>query len=133
MAAEKPDKSVQFIAKLVQLTQDKKIEWDSVSSPRTPGDKVVRAEFVTTVDGTKLRTFETTKEVQLDFPATVFFTTHDAPKTRSVRVPILEVLDEQGRVTYTFESKTGLSDLYEAAAYSASKVDDLMDAILRKK
>jgi hypothetical protein len=35
-------------------------------------------------------------------------------------------------VTYTFEGLSGLSDLYESAAYSASNVDALIDAVLEK-
>jgi hypothetical protein len=133
MTVEKLDKSVQFVAKLVQLTQDKKIKWDGVSSPRATGDKVSRAEFLTTVEDTKLRVFEATREVVLDATVGILFGSRDQSKTRMVKVPILEVLDDQGRVTYTFENKTGLGDLYQAAAYSASKVDDLIDAVLRKK
>jgi hypothetical protein len=36
------------------------------------------------------------------------------------------------RVLFSFEGKTGISDLYESAAYSAAKVDDLIDTVLAK-
>jgi hypothetical protein len=52
-------------------------------------------------------------------------------RTQMMEVTCLEVVDF-GLVTYTFEGLSGLSDLYDGAAYSASNVDALIDAILER-
>jgi hypothetical protein len=60
-----------------------------------------------------------------------FFGASPKRSTRKADVTCLEIL-VFGLVTYTFDVLSGLSDLYDTAAYSASNVDALIDAILEK-
>ena len=124
---EPQEKSVQFISKLVQLTQDGRIEWVPTSSPR---DKE-RAAFVAEVEGRRLRIYSYAQEVEATAFVTVFgINAGSGP--RLVLRPVLEVLDDLGRVVFSFEGRAGISDLYESAAYSASKVEDLIETVLAK-
>lgn len=132
MAADPKDKSVQFIAKLVQLTQDKRVRWEPIPYPGSDSNQ--GAAYSTAVEGKQLRLYRAMREVIVnDVIASAIFGGAPEQRKRSTQVAILEVLDDFGQATFTFDRTTGLNDLYESAAYSASRVDDLMDAILRRK
>jgi hypothetical protein len=70
--------------------------------------------------------------VRIGDPIEGYFTGRASPKTRFIHVAILEVLDDFGQASYSFDRTTGLDDLYDSAAFSASKVGELMDSILRR-
>jgi hypothetical protein len=141
---EERDKSVRFISKLVQLTQDRKVKWEAVTAP--PNSE---AAFATDIEGRKLRIFRYSERIpNPDYAAytspgltlgstlttlSILGTTKPAPPETVIRSgTILQIIDAQGRSVYKFENRTGLSDLYESASYSAAKVDELMDTILGK-
>ena len=126
------DKSVQFIAKLVQLTQDKRLRWESAPRPNQSEEAPSAAAFTASIEGKNLRLYKVKREVVADFLSGMFGP-RDAPRRRIIWTAILEILDEFGQATFTFERTTGLNDLYESASYSASRVDDLMDSVLRRK
>jgi hypothetical protein len=129
VAVEKADKSVQFIAKLVQLTQENELRWDAVPNPADIPGKAASAAFTALIDGTRLRTYKISRELRLD-PNTALF---GRVKPTVVQAPVLEILDDFDQVSYTFDGITGLTDLYESASFSASKVGDLMDSVLRRR
>ncbi len=104
--ADKTSKAAQFVTKLLQLTQEKRIEWRPVPSPRDDG----RTAFVAEAEGKTLRIYK---------------------YGRQIEATCLEILDGS-LVTYTFEDVSGLWDLYEMVAYAASSVEELMDAILER-
>jgi hypothetical protein len=129
MPTDTPDRSVQFVAKLVQLTQERKVRWEPVRAPREESAKAVGSAFTTSIDGRSLRIYKTERE-------TVTFVGFlgsfgEEPRRRIISTPILEVLDDFHQAAYSFERLTGLDDLYDAASYSASRVDDLMESVLR--
>lgn len=122
-------KTVQFISKLVQLTQDRKINWD------VAGKQGESAAFTATVEGRKIRIFRHTEQRPLEVGTTgtgLGGLLGVIPR-QTIRKVGLEVLDEAGRTAYSFEDVTGLSDLYESASFSASKVAELMDSVLARK
>lgn len=141
-----PEKAVKFISKLVQLTQDKKVAWEVASSAPRDADSA----FIANVEGRTLKIYRYSREIpnpdyeayvsrQSTFALTISSATlfgskepPEPPKTVLRSGTNLEVLD--GNIlAYRFSNKAGLSDLYESASYSAAKVDDLMDAVLKKK
>jgi hypothetical protein len=145
--AQSSDKTVKFISKLVKLTQDRRVDWTTSSPPRAGAETA----FTTNIEGRKLRIYRYSNEVpNPDYayfagstlsPRIAPLTTADylygtqriePPKT-ILRSGIVLELIEDDRAVYTFDSVTGLSDLYEGASYSASKVGDLMDAVLGKE
>lgn len=120
MAEGLKDKTTQFISKLVQLTRDGKLEWEA--SFVTPEDSVSTA-YEATIDETRLRIYRAKRRVDTGFTSAVAFTTG----------VVLEVLDEMQRSLYSFEDKAGINDLYESAAYSAAKIDDLVNSVLKMR
>jgi hypothetical protein len=126
--ADRTDRAAQFITKLLQLTQEKKIEWRPTGSPRDDG----RTAFLADVEGKTLRLYRYQKQSE-GYEVTDFFGSSPSTRKRNrmVEVTCLEVVDF-GLVTYTFEGLSVLSDLYDSAAFSASNVDALIDAILEK-
>jgi hypothetical protein len=136
-----PDRAVKFITKLVKLTQERKVEWGSTSSPEAGG-----TAFMAEIDGRRIRLYQYSKEVPNPDYATFaspFSVTSSAaislfgpkpppPQTILQAGTVLEIFDDGGRAAYKFENRTGLRDLYESASYSAAKVDDLIDSVLGK-
>ena len=139
MAKDTREKSVQFISKLVQLTQDGKLKW-TAESPRE--DETV-TPLKTTLEGRTLRISKYWKIVpnpdyerwasHEPFSITIYDRDREPPKTVTRSGTVLELTDDYDRVVYRLENKTGLSDLYESAAFSGSKIDDLMNVVLGKE
>jgi hypothetical protein len=130
MSEETPDKSVQFITKLVQLTQDGELQWTSVPVPL---GSVSPSAFVALVNGKKLRIFKVQRTVMVPDMIGSIFGREPTTKPKAVQRAILEVLDDFEQVTYTFDRIAGLDDLYQSASFSASGLDDLMNSVLGKK
>lgn len=133
------DKAVRFVAKLVQLTTDKKLEWQAISGD----DKQI--EFQTEIEDRRIRLSRYSKEIPN--PAYEAYinpsSTHlvlfefgrGTPNKTIYRSGIaLEFLDSNsGFSIYTVENIVGLSDLYEVVSYATAKVDDLVDAVLARE
>lgn len=124
--AEKQDRTVEFISRLVQMTQDGEIKWvigqdllDSMGSV-----------FYATVNKRNLRLFQVVRE-ELVADAWAPFS-KGQPEKRRVKRTQLELLDDNERPSFVFEKVAGLSDLYDGAAFSASGVADLMNSVLKK-
>lgn len=134
------DKTVRFISKLVELTQKRAIEWqvsdlnEDKSMPR----------FESEVEGRVISVYRYSREMPNPDYSTyqsrassslgiVLSSRPEPPRTIVREGTSLDVLDDHGNVAYSFKNVTGLSDLIEAASFSASKVDILMDAVLSKK
>lgn len=138
--AEQQSKPVRFISKLVQLTQERKIEWE------VAGTQGSGPSFVATVEGRRLKIFKYSEKQPNPDYARLFnnsgaFTLStltisgrpNPPETIIVQGIVLEIADDAGRPAYKFDNRAGLADLYESASFSASKVDELMDTVLAKK
>jgi hypothetical protein len=143
MAKSDRDRTVRFISKLVQLTQDKKIQWETSSS----ADR----GFIAKINARQVRLYKYSEEIpnpayaQYADPYSIYSTSTitigglfnqqrpEPPKTIITSGVILEVYDNAGRPAYKFDSTTGLYDLYESASYSAAKVDELIDSVLGKE
>jgi hypothetical protein len=138
VTAEPKDKTVRFIAKLIELSQNGTIVWSPTG--RGPSNYAI---FETYVDDKKLRISK--DEVQPPPPPPPTTTSGGLLSNLSLlslgtsfsgsRMTLysLDVIDNQGRVVYSFGLRAGLSDLYESAAFSASGVNDLMNSVLSKK
>jgi hypothetical protein len=128
--ATSKDKAVQFIAKLLRLTQTGAIEWSVGPSPHDT-DEIA---FTASIEERMVRLYQFNEEVRTvttwDDADTMLSIRPNSEK-RITRSTALDVLSD-GYVAYTFKNQAGLSDLYDSVAYAASKVEDLMDAVLAK-
>jgi hypothetical protein len=139
-AASDGDKTVQFISKLVQLTQDGKLSWQPISSSTT--GNVLLAQ----IDDRQLQlqrysekvpvpsTVESTANVVASTISSIAQSTGLLPSTSATMTKTgvrLTVSGKDRQGFYTFDDKAGLSDLYESASYSAAQVDELIDLVLK--
>jgi len=138
------DRAAKFLAKLVKLTQERKVRWDSTPAPEQGSDTA----FVAEIEGRRMRLYQYSKEIPnpdyanyaastLTPAITTFTILSSTPRVEPPRTvvrsgTVLELFDDSGRSAYKFENRPGLRDLYESAAYSAAKVDDLIDSVLGK-
>lgn len=106
------DKPTRFISKLVRMSQEGRIRW----SPDEKGG------FTSVVNGRTIRVF-----VNENSPRPIGLL---QALPISMKVNMLELYDDFGRVAYTFTNVSGLGDLLESASYSASRVDDFMESVL---
>lgn len=105
------DKQTLFISKLVELSQKGLIDWQ-------PHE---RGGYEGKVGGRSIRVFMAERSLNVGLLRAVPIKS---------QVPVLEVLDEVGRVAYTFEDVAGLRDLMESASFRASRIDEFMDSVL---
>lgn len=105
---EEIDRQAAFISKLVRLSQEGKIDWKLHE----------RGGFVGRVLGRDVRIFETDRP-----PGTAAF-------RRGFKMPVLELLVEDGKVGYAMEDRAGLDGLLASAAYQAARVDSFMADVL---
>lgn len=134
MADSKP---VRFISRLVQLTQEGKIDWQIVDTQA--GGPILS----TAINDRGLRLFKYSETVSNpDYArhvamyggiSTIVFHRPVPPETIHIAGIALEILDDKGRPAYKFDDTTGLQDLYESASFRAARVDDLMDSVLEIK
>lgn len=102
--ADSHDKAVKFIAKLLRMTQEKKLEW----SPAPTGG------FFSQIEDRRL------------------FVTRDREGLYWEYTLVVSPLEE-GAASYSFVDTTGLDDLWESARFTASKIEELMDTVLAKE
>lgn len=106
------DRHAEFIAKLVRLSVEGRIDWV----------RDERGGYHGRVLGRNVRVAYETKVVRTsNFIGTV---------SSNQQVPVLELIDDDGAVTYTFRDLTGIGDLIRSAAHRASGIDRFMDEVL---
>jgi hypothetical protein len=137
------DVSLKFIAKLVRLTSEGSLRWASTPSPVESRNALmpVSAAFRAELDGRTMRIYQkrTTESGLTDtgmlgggaFGGGGGLLGADS-QSMKVIVTVLELLNEFDQVNYKFEDLAGLSDLYEAAAFSASDLKDWMEGVLNR-
>ena len=105
-------RQVEFVAKLVRMSQERRIDWQLYPS----------GGFVAQVLGRQVRVFETDRASPAAMDSVLRF--------GRVRNPVLEILADNGTVVHSIEGVTGLRDLLASAAFRAGHVSDFMDQVL---
>lgn len=113
--SEVVDRNTKFISKLVELSQRGKIEW----SPHRDGG------YTSTVFGRKIRVLNVERHIP-NWAASIT----SGQSSKASLIPVLEVLDDQGKVGFTFENVSGLRDLVSLASYHGSRVNDFIEQVL---
>ncbi len=129
------DVAVKFVSKLVQLTQEGKLNWRGTAAPVRFKNVPPSAAFLTEIDGKSLRIYKTRNERTVLSGGGLLGTLGTLePQTKTVVTmdPVLEVLDKYQQTAYAFEETAGLDDLYEAAAFASADVNELIDSVLRR-
>lgn len=127
MSDNKKDKAVQFVAKLLRLTNAGSIKWTPMPSPRGSNQTAFKA----IIDEKTLRLYRYEYEgysFSSSYAQTYRSIVAD-PEKRTFSAIALEIMTD-GYVTYTFKDTSGLSDLLESASYKAAGADEFIDQVL---
>lgn len=124
MSSVDKDRTVKFIAKLLELTQTDRIKWEIA------GDQ----QYKSIISGRNIRLKKEIREVKDPNVLTsrVMFgnSKGPVPKIRRLKFTVLELLSDDGIVVFKFDTISGLSDLFDSVSYAASGVSALIDDVL---
>jgi len=136
---EETDKAAKLIARLVRLTKAKKLDWETVRSPRNEAESAYAADL----NGRRVRLFRYQEEVpapgvgEYITGITGILAPHAGYGQRGpIRRDIvaLQLLDRYSdRPAYTFEQVSGLRDLFESASFSAAHAEEFIDSVLSQE
>lgn len=118
--AEDTNKSVRFIAKLLELTQDNRLSW-KIGPEGTYSAKL---------EDKLLKIYETRRKIMPDPVPKGVISWSRSPVIKNVIV--LELLNSDETRAFKFEAIAGMRDLLQAVSFSASKVDEFIDKVLSK-
>ena len=112
MNRSKVDKSVQFIAKLLKMTLERELKWQATEGRGSDaallaGRALMLSKYVVS-EGYWSR---------IDGHPKVFLDVFDMDKSEKL---------------FSFVDVEGLPDLYEAASFEASKIEDFIDEVLKE-
>ncbi len=135
MATEK-NKWIDATARLLRLTQEARLIWESHTPPdylNAQSDKRVDVVYESKYNDRKLRLYELRYKVEKPYnfgitSASSIFDQRDYPYWASTTV--LELLDQYGLSPWAFPKTQVLDDLLESVRYQVSGVKDFMDEIL---
>lgn len=139
MAAEKRNKWIDAVGKLLELTQKGLLLWEPAKPPvylnSEPNSSRVDVVYEAQYKEKTLRLYETRYKVEkpssyfgLATSTTSFFDQREYPYWTSTTV--LELLDDNGLSPWTFPKSQVLDDLLDAVRYQVSGVKDFLDEIL---
>ncbi len=140
MTTEK-DKLIQFVIKLIELTQDGKINWyarsDSSISSFVPSPSPVY-ETSTKYGDKHFRLYYKRANVVIGTsspPSGAGFKSILGKQEQDIYPSgiCLEIIDDAGNNLWTFPEVSGLSDLYEAVRYRVAGVKSIIDSVLGEK
>jgi len=124
------------VNKLVKLTQDHQLEWKSVDPLRfLKNTKSVNAVFVSKYEEKNLILYQIPYQPDPFTTATI----SGSASLWNPKIPekdyrsMLSVYDSHNLISFTFPYSQFIEDLYNSAAYNASKVEDLINSLLEKK
>lgn len=113
--SEVVDRNTKFISKLVEVSQRGKIEW----RPHRDGG------YTSTVFGRNIRVLNVERQIP-NWAASIV----PGQPGKTSLIPVLEVLDDEGKVGFTFENVSGLRDLVYLASYHGARVNDFIEQVL---
>lgn len=129
---------LETILKLVELTQDGKLEWHSPSKEETieprPG-VMIESIFISKFKNTNLRIYRRRISSQ---KANAFFglgkivpNVYNAEtNTFEISEVILDIIDDEGRVLWQFPKLNALNDLFTSAQYQVANVKGFVKSVL---
>jgi len=119
----------QAIGKLVEFTQDGKLEWEIVNPKEyLPNGDVNGAMLIVKYENKHLLLYQ---KAYMRLSGNIFAAISGTGAEVKDYRPELSVYDIETKVTvYTFPYSKLTDDLYRAATYNASKVDELISKIL---
>ena len=134
---DKKDKWEEVLAKLIQLTQEKKLKWESLTeypSMKLSDDDKITTVFTTYYKGKRLWIYRRRYKARfLKFGTTSWLPKPDDYEIRWTTNVYLEIIDDKYNPVWAFPSEDMLNDLLTTIQYQVSGVGDFMDEILDEK
>ena len=136
--SDKQDKNIEAMAKLISLTRDGKLVWESVGPdtvfPRKEGDNI-DSVFTAEYNGKNLRIYHRDYQRYLGLQTTLVraMSGADADGMMSVSEVVLELTDNEGRSLWAFPSEGILGDFLRVIQYKVSGAGDLINELLDEK
>ena len=132
--AEKTDKWVETVAKLVRLTQEGAIIWESSPPPKhltTGAEDYVEATFITVYLDRRLRLYRRLFKYDVD-PLLGFIPENFRVNTPTIKQKwaaskVLEFIDPDGNSLWTFPEVAPLGDLLEKVRYQVAGVKEFVE------
>ena len=137
--SERKDSNIEAIAKLIELTQKGRLQWNSEHPDAVKGlspEDIVSNVFTADYSGRVLRIYQRRYKTRFSAGLTVGLIQsallENQTETRWVSEVILELLSEYGHSTWQFPKERILNDLLSAIRYKASGASDLIEDLLRE-
>ncbi len=131
---EKKDKTIEAIAKLIELTRNDQLTWESVDSdevPRKMDEEFIDSVFTTIFDNKLLRLYKRRyKGPSMAAKITSIIGNVKASDLRWYEEIVLELTNESGHSLWSFPKADILKDLLKTIKYKASGADDLISKLL---
>jgi hypothetical protein len=140
------NKWIDAVAKLLQLTQDRKLKWEPHSPPAylnlQPDRQRVEVVYETQFNDKAIRLYQVTYKVERPrrdpYSITTlrlgqlggYFDQSEPDYPYWAKKTVLELLDESGFGAWTFPQSDVLDDLFEAVTYQVAGVREFLDEIL---
>lgn len=121
----KIDKWSQFVAQLIERTQDKRILWTSYKPKPSEGAIQIDVVYQTKYQDKALRLYETI--LRKGIGEVIWF---GGPRLREEVVLI--VVDDQQNELFRFPESPALRDLLKAVKYQVARIDDFLDGLLQQ-
>jgi hypothetical protein len=143
------EQGIKAVTKLIELTQTGRLKWERSSNTigvATTEDYKVEVVFLTEYDGHKLRLYRARERVvpssinPLMPPQWSTWSTYQAtvyPFASQPKDPywtvdtVLEIIDDERLSMLKFPPVSGIRDLYREVAEKTSRVEDLLDRLLK--
>jgi hypothetical protein len=120
-------KEIEFVAKLIQLTQAKRIEWQFVEDDnKITADPTAQAFDIyhTEVDGERLRLYQLTA-----MGLGPYADDRDLPYWATATV--LELLGDKGKVLWSIRHVPGLAELLRSIKFVSGQVENRIEKIMK--
>jgi hypothetical protein len=141
------NKWIDAVAKLLQLTQDRKLKWEPHSPPTylnlQPDRHRVEVAYETRFNDKAIRLYQVTYKVERPradpYSLTTslslsqfggYFGQSEPDYPYWAKKTVLELLDESGFGAWTFPQSDVLNDLFDAVTYQVAGVKEFLDEIL---
>lgn len=124
MRVKTEDKWIQFVARLIRLTQERKLVWKQLEPPHAVAAgsaDVIPVFFVTEVKGKILALYERRFRYYFD----------EDDWAWSAK-PVLSLLASDGSEVFEFPEKPVTRQLYEEVSRRVADVDSLIDEVLQE-
>ena len=136
MPSSKENKIIDVVAKLIKLTQEKKIMWRTQSLNEFKlinPDIITNTVYIANYKDRIIRLYKNTRKINKSLMPSGVIMEYSLSADDYYKSICFEMLDSQNSVLWNVENINTLNDLYDAVQIQVSKIDDFFDEILKEE